>query len=113
MDLDVAPERCLVSGVLMRWYRDKNCVYCKKPFPELHWVDHRPALLSPDGKLLAWSAVRLEDLRNVLETHAPVCWDCYIAQEFRLDHPELVVIRPARNGIYGGAGSSSAPRQHP
>ena len=113
MDLDVAPERCLVSGVLMRWYRDKNCVYCKKPFPELHWVDHRPALLSPDGKLLAWNAIRLEDLRNVLETHAPVCWDCYIAQEFRLDHPELVVFRPGRNGIYGGAGGSSAPRQHP
>ena len=113
MDLDVAPERCLVGGVLMRWYRDKNCVYCKKPFPELHWVDHRPALLSPDGKLLAWNAIRLEDLRNVLETHAPVCWDCYIAQEFRLDHPELVVFRPGRNGIYGGAGGSSAPRQHP
>ena len=32
MDLDVAPGECLVSGVLMRWYRDKNCVYCKKAF---------------------------------------------------------------------------------
>src|SRR5215213_6126364 len=46
IDLDVAPERCLVSGVLMRWYRDKNCVYCRTVFPELDWVDHRPALLS-------------------------------------------------------------------
>src|SRR5690349_12129483 len=33
-ELDVAPERCLVSGVLMRWYRDKNCVYCRKAFTE-------------------------------------------------------------------------------
>ena len=113
MDLDVAPDRCLVSGVLMRWYRDKNCVYCRKPFPELHWVDHRPALLSPDGNLLAWNAVKLDEMRNVLETHAPVCWDCYIAQDFRLNHPELVVFRPGRNGIYGGAGGSSAPRRHP
>lgn len=113
MDLDVAPEGCLVSGVLMRWYRDKKCVYCSKPFPELHWVDHRPALLSPDGNLLAWNAVKLDDLRNVLETHAPVCWDCYIAQDFRINHPELVVFRPGRNGIYGGAGGSSAPRPHP
>ena len=113
MDLDVAPERCLVSGVLMRWYRDKNCVYCRKAFPELHWVDHRPALLTTNGDLLAWNAVKLDQLPKILETHAPVCWDCYIAQEFRLDHPELVVFRPGRNDIYGGADGLSAPRRHP
>lgn len=112
MDLDVAPERCLVSGVLMRWYRDKNCVYCRKAFPELHWVDHRPALLSADGKLLAWNEVKLEQLRSVLESHAPVCWDCYIAQTFRQDHPDLVVVRPWRNDIHGGTDGSSVPR-HP
>ena len=110
MDLDVAPEGCLVSGVLMRWYRDKNCVYCSKAFPELHWVDHRPALLSADGKLLAWNEVQLDQLRNVLESYAPVCWDCYIAQTFRHDHPDLVVIRPWRNDIHGGTDGSSVPR---
>ena len=113
MDLDVAPESCLVSGVLMRWYRDKNCVFCNRTFPELHWVDHRPGLLTPEGNLLAWNAVKLDQMRNIMETHTPVCWDCYIAQEFRLDHPELVVFRPGRNGIYGGADGSSAPRRHP
>jgi hypothetical protein len=112
MNLDVAPEGCLVSGVLMRWYRDKNCVYCRKAFPELHWVDHRPALLSADGKLLAWNEVKLEQLRSVLESHAPVCWDCYIAQTFRHDHPDLVVMRPWRNDIHGGTDGSSVPR-HP
>lgn len=109
-DLDVAPERCLVSGVLMRWYRDKNCVYCSKVFQEVHWADHRPALLSPDGRLLAWNAVNLENLQNVLETHSPVCWDCYIAQDFRLDHPDLVVFRPWQNDISGDADGSSASR---
>ena len=108
LNLDVAPDRCLVSGVLMRWYRDKNCVYCSKVFQEVHWTDHRPALLSPDGRLLAWNAVNLENLQNVLETHSPVCWDCYIAQEFRLDHPDLVVFRPWRNAICGDADGSSA-----
>jgi|SRR5215216_786442 len=112
MDLDVAPEGCLVSGVLMRWYRDKNCVYCRKAFPELHWVDHRPALLSTDGKLLAWNEVKLDELRNVLDTHSPVCWDCYIAQTFRHDHPDLVVIRPWQNDIHGGTDGSSVPRHH-
>lgn len=112
-DLDVAPDRSLVSGVLMRWYRDKNCVYCSKLFQEVHWADHRPALLSPDGRLLAWNAVNLDNLQNVLETHSPVCWDCYIAQEFRLDHPDLVVFRPWRNEICGDADGSSASRRDP
>jgi len=103
MDLDVAPESCLVSGVLMRWYRDKNCVYCREAFQELHWVDHRPALLSPDGKLLAWNEVNLDKLQSVLETHSPVCWNCYIAQTFRVDHPDLVVFRPWRNSSSGDA----------
>jgi hypothetical protein len=63
-DLDVAPERCLVSGVLMRWYRDKNCVYCRKAFTEVHWLDHRPALLSPAKKLMGWNEVHLDDLQK-------------------------------------------------
>ena len=112
IDLDVAPERCLVSGVLMRWYRDKNCVYCRKVFSELHWVDHRPALRSPDGKLAGWNEVNLNKLRNVLETYSPVCWNCYLAHKFRLDHPDLVVFRPWRNGISGDVDGSSASR-HP
>lgn len=112
MDLDVAPESCLVSGVLMRWYRDKDCVFCKKPFPELHWVDHRPALLGTDGTLLSWSEVNLDKLPEVLETHSPVCWDCYITQEFRLDHPDLVTFRPWRNDNSGDVGGSPASR-HP
>ena len=111
MDLDVAPERCLANGVLMRWYRDKSCVYCGRAFPELHWVDHQPALLSPEGKLLAWSGVNLTQFRSVLEAYSPVCWDCYIAQTFRLDHPDLVVFRPWRNGISGDKDGSPASRE--
>ena len=86
-----------VSGVLMHWYRDKNCVYCKKSFHELHWADHRPALLSTDARLLTWNEVALNQLQTVLDTHSPVCWDCYIAQDFRQAHPDLVVFRPGRN----------------
>jgi len=109
-NLDVAPGQCLVSGVLMRWYRGKTCCYCGKPFEELHWIDHQPALLSPEGLLVRWSGVSVENLSMVLETHLPVCWDCYIAQSFRRDHPDLVVYRPWRNDIPGGADGSSASR---
>jgi hypothetical protein len=96
MDLELDPEQCLVNGVLMRWYRGKSCIYCKKVFQELHWLDHRPALLSPDGKLRQWNGFNLDQLPKVLETYSPVCWNCFIAQEFRRDHPELVIIRPSQ-----------------
>jgi hypothetical protein len=111
MDLDVAPEGCLVSGVLMRWYRDKHCVFCRKVFHELHWSDHRPVLLSTDGSLRTWNEVKLNELPNVLETYSPVCWDCCLAQEFLRDHPDLVVIRPGQNDTHGGAGGWSAPHR--
>jgi hypothetical protein len=109
-NLDVAPGQCLVSGVLMRWYRGKLCVYCGKPFEELHWIDHKPALMSPDGTLVLWSGVAVEDLSAVLETHLPVCWNCYIAQSFHHEHPDLVVYRPWQKDIPGGADGSSASR---
>jgi len=109
-DLDVGPEQCLVSGVLMRWYRGKTCCYCGKPFEELHWVDHKPALQSPEGTLVLWQEVPVEDISMVLETHLAVCWNCYIAQSFRRDHPELVVYRPTWNDTPGGADGSSASR---
>ena len=112
-DLDVAPGRCLVSGVLMRWYRDKNCVYCGKALHEVHWLDHQPALLSAGGMLITWNEVNVDKLRTVLATHSPVCSDCYLAQKFRFDHPDLVVYRPWLNDTSGGADGSSAPRRHP
>jgi hypothetical protein len=109
-DLDVAPGECLVSGVLMRWYRGKRCVYCDKTAEELHWMDHKPALQTPDGKLVEWREVPVEDLSMVLKTHLPVCWNCYIAQSFRRDHPDLVTYRPWRQSIPGDADGLSESR---
>jgi hypothetical protein len=108
-NLDVAPAQCLVSGVLMRWYRGKTCVYCGHSFAEVHWTDHRPALLSPDGSLVRWNALRVDDLSTALGTHLPVCWNCYIAQTFRRDHPDLVVYRPWLNGVTERSDRTSAP----
>lgn len=111
-ELDVAPDECLVSGVLMQWYRGKRCVYCGQPFAELQWIDHQPALKSPSGQLVEWKDVLLEDVRNVLETHLPVCWSCHIAQSFRREHPDLVVFRPWREGVPGDRGEPNRAR-HP
>ena len=111
VDLDVAPGQCLVSGVLMRWYRDKNCVYCGKRLSELHWLDHRPALLGTEGKLLSWNAVTADKLETVLATHSAVCRNCDRAQGNRVDHPAAVIYRPRLNDNSGGADGLSAPRR--
>ena len=111
-ELDVAPGVCLVSGVLMKWYPGKKCCYCGKPIEQLHWIDHKPALQSPEGALLRWSEVSVENLSTVLNTHLPVCSDCYIAQSFRREHPELVVYRPWLHGSVRKHDGSSTSHHH-
>jgi hypothetical protein len=90
-----APGACLVSNIVNQWYAGKSCVYCQKPFGEIHWHDHPPALLDADRKTVLWSEVPVENLKQTLATHWPVCWNCHIAEDFRRLHPEMVTDRPA------------------
>ncbi len=93
--VEESPESCLVRQMLERWYADRACAYCRKPFGLIHWHDHKPGLRGPDGGLREWREVLPETLPDVLRTHAPVCWNCLIAERFRLRFPDLVVERPA------------------
>ncbi len=104
-NLDVGPDEFLVRGVLMRWYAGKSCVYCRKLFDDVHWIDHKPALQSDEGTLLNWDAVELQNLPTVMASYLPVCWDCYITQSFIREFPELVVYRPGQNGMHDNRGS--------
>lgn len=94
LQIDSAPEGCAVRSVLAKWYRGKLCVYCGKPFDEIHLTDHKPALLNSKGEIIEWREVTLEKASEVLVTHMPVCWNCFIIQTFRRDHPDLVVDNP-------------------
>jgi len=89
-----APKSCLVSTIVNQWYTGKECVYCHKPFHEIHWHDHAPALLDEENRTIEWKDVPAENLQQTFRTHLPVCWNCHIAQTFRRLHPELVVTRP-------------------
>lgn len=100
-NLDVAPGECLVSGVLTRGYRGKNCVYCDKPAEELHWMAHKPVVQTLAGELVQCDDVQIDKLSLVLKTHLPVCWDCYMSQTVLRNHPDLVVFRPWRNSMSG------------
>jgi hypothetical protein len=90
-----APEACLVSTIVNQWYAGQSCAYCKKPFGEVHWHDHPPALVDQQHKTMQWSDVSIEKLQQVLSTHWPVCWSCHITETFRREHPEIVVNRLA------------------
>lgn len=88
------PKACLVWTIINRWYQGQNCVYCHKPFGEIHWHDHPPALVDYERKTVQWDEIPAEYLQETLRTHLPVCWNCHITETFRREHPELVVDRP-------------------
>ncbi|MCG6926960.1 MAG: hypothetical protein LJF30_16840 [Acidobacteria bacterium] len=96
--IESSPEACRVRTILTDWYKTQPCAFCGKTFGEIHWHDHKPALLAPDGALVTWGAFRPEQVIDVLESHKPVCWDCHLAESFRREHPELVTERPERDG---------------
>jgi hypothetical protein len=89
-----APEACLLRTILAEWYQGRSCASCGKPFHAFHWHDHQPALRAPDGTLRGWDGFRPEQVIDVLATHAPLCWSCRVAEEFRREHPDLVTDRP-------------------
>jgi hypothetical protein len=95
-DLEEAPENCLVRTIVGQWYAGRSCAYCGQRFGVLHWHDHKPALLDPEGQTRQWNELPAQDLPDVLRAYRPVCWNCHIAESFRREHPELVVERPAR-----------------
>jgi hypothetical protein len=93
--IEEAPKACLVWTIINRWYQGQVCAYCRKPFGEIHWHDHPPALVNREHKTVQWNEIPAENLQDALGTHRPVCWSCHMAETFRREHPELVVDRPS------------------
>ena len=93
LQLDVAPVECLVRSVLMKWYRGKECAFCRRSLGEIELIDHKPALLNPEGVTVEWASIPISAVNEAMATYLPVCWNCHIAQTFRREHPDLVVER--------------------
>src|SRR5215204_2152769 len=92
-----APEDCAVRTLLADFYEGQSCVFCHKPFGELRWSEHKPALLRPDDRrTFVCRELPAEALPFALDTYLPVCWDCYIAESFRREHPDLVTDRDSK-----------------
>jgi hypothetical protein len=95
------PEGCHVWNIAQQWFRGRSCAYCHKPIEQIHWHDHRPALLGPDKKTVQWTDVPPEKLPELFETQLPVCWSCHIAETFRRQRPDRFVDRPGNRGAMG------------
>ena len=93
LQVELSPQDCLVRNILTSWYAGKHCISCGRKFGEIHLLDHKPALLGPEGKTVEWSDVAPEKVPEVLATHFPVCWDCHITESFCREHPEMIVDR--------------------
>ena len=98
--IENAPELCLMMTIRANWYEGKACVFCGKPFGEINWTDHEPALLTLENQTVEWREIPLEEIYDTLTIHLPVCWNCHMAETFRLEHPELVVERPWKTGVH-------------
>jgi hypothetical protein len=48
-------------------------VICGRPIGEIHLTGHKPALLSPESRTVAWTDVPDETVPAVIRTHPPVC----------------------------------------
>ncbi len=96
------PESCLVWNMVDQWYKGKSCAYCQKPFDEIHWHDRHPAMLGPDRSVVLWNEVPPENLPQIFQNHLPICWNCFIAEEFRRKNSDRVMDRNWERGA-GGA----------
>lgn len=99
-----APDGCRLRALLDSWYSGRSCVLCGRDFPEhVGTLEQRPGLMDDDGRILAWQDVPEREIVNLLETHRAVCWDCFVVEKVRSDHPDLVTDRPHRPDMRAGA----------
>lgn len=94
LQLDDVPDDCRVRGVLTKWYLNRKCVFCQRPFEKIDLLDHEPALFTPEGITVDLADIPMSDVHEVMATYQPVCWSCHIAQTFCHERPDLVVERP-------------------
>lgn len=94
-EIEMSPSDCLVRNIVIDWFSDKECVYCGKKIAEVKewWVDHKPALLTPERAIITWNEFPAEKLPEFFEKCDPVCWSCSATETFRQQHPELVTDR--------------------
>jgi hypothetical protein len=93
LQIEISPEECLARTMLEDWYRGRTCVLCRLKISDIHWSDHKPAMLSPQGRIAEWGDIPPEQLPDVFETHQPLCWACAVTRSLLQSRPEIAVDR--------------------
>jgi hypothetical protein len=108
--IEVAPAECLVKNIVGKWYAEKKCAYCGKPFESVEDIfHHKPALMDAQRKSFEWDDIRPETLPEVFSTCLPVCWSCHMVETFRREHPDMVVDNPWQPKHDGGPVETAIP----
>lgn len=94
-EIALSPSECLVRNIVINWFEDKHCAFCGKSIAEVRewWVDHKPALLTPEKRIVVWNEFAAEQLPELFQKCEAVCWSCAATETFRKQHPELVTDR--------------------
>ena len=92
--IEASPSECLVRSMLDQWYAGSTCAVCGKSIGPIDWFKHKPALMRPDRRTVAWNEIPAETLPEVMATHFPVCWDCHVVESVVRDHADRIVVRP-------------------
>jgi hypothetical protein len=93
--VEAKPVDCLVHTIVTAWYAGKHCVFCTKPIGTIVWHERPPALRLADGRTTQWNELPPEQLPAVLADADAVCWACHLVEDFRREHPDLVLERQA------------------
>ena len=92
--IERAPDGCLVRERLEAWYRGAECALCGMSIEPLRWMEYRPGLRGPEGRVFSWEEVSPRGLHQTLATYQPICSDCLLAESFREKFPDRVLDDP-------------------
>lgn len=92
--IEASPDATRLQSIVGSWYDGKHCVYCEKEIGDIVWHERPPAVKLEDGSIREWKELPPEALPKVFRTAEPVCWSCGLFENFRKEHPEVVIERP-------------------
>jgi hypothetical protein len=97
-ELASVPAECLIRTTLVEWYGGASCALCGRAIGEVHWVEHKPALLTPGRETVEWSQVPAGGVARRIPTHQRVCWTCHVSNALRERLPGLAIGEPQASG---------------
>lgn len=108
--IESSATACRVQSMVTAWYEGRECNFCGRDIGTIAWHERPPAIRVSDGTIRTWKEIAAQDLPAVFVSGEPVCWACCTVENFRHEHPEMVIERvrtavthhpiPPSEGVY-------------